>query len=87
MSVHTRRVLSLWQVPCTGLTKAGQRYNLATACRPVEYYAIMEFAENYTRNVLRMTISSTVKRRIALLPTGSSCPWTGLATLGCSGKT
>ncbi len=72
-------------VPCNGTRMSGQVYDLSSKCGTSEIYAMQEYAEYYSREVLKVNISTTNKRRIMLLPRSNVCPWAGLATVGCNG--
>lgn len=73
-------------VPCTGRLASGQPYNLSNVFGTAELYGLMEAAENYTTQVLKMSIPYATKRRVAILPIIPNATWSGLGSVGCAGS-
>ncbi|GIL48040.1 hypothetical protein Vafri_4754 [Volvox africanus] len=74
-------------LPCKGVLKNGESYNLQTNCSNPEIYGIMSLAEDYITNTLKRYDLNNVRQRIAVLPVGYPyrCGWAGLANVGCGG--
>ncbi len=71
-------------VPCQGVNSRGVAWNLSSRCTDAELYGLMEYAENYAVRTLNVSLPTQPGlRRIALLPQWSSCPFAGLANVGC----
>ena len=69
------------KLPCTG-TYNGQTYESGTKCGNAELYGWFDEAFN---QVKAMGIQlNKYKRRILMMPRRSSCPWSGLASVGCT---
>lgn len=72
--------LTAVNVPCTGQWQ-GQPWQWGS-CGNTELQGWQAWIEDYATNVLNMDLSR-YSRRVLIIPYAPTCPWSGLATLGC----
>lgn len=54
-------------------------------CSGGDLYGIVDYADNYTKEALKIDVSK-YNRRIVMLPSLSTCMWAGLGNVGCGTK-
>lgn len=56
-----------------------------TQCNGMSLYGIVDYADSYAMNNLRINVSK-FNRRIVMLPSIDTCSWAGLGNVGCGSK-